>query len=71
MPLAFHHFEKELLQDTNNPHAEAARESLEAGFPIFYGDDKYPGRVIREYPGGHKELVFIETDGTIKTDKFI
>jgi len=36
----------------------AARESLAAGVPIYYAEEDTPERaVIKEYPGGRRELV--------------
>lgn len=44
-----------------NPGAEAARERLAAGQPIYYREGDTPaGQVIKEYPDGHRELVAFE-----------
>jgi hypothetical protein len=42
----------------------AAREHLSAGFPIYYSDAGTPaGLVVKEYPGGDKELVRFDPTG--------
>jgi hypothetical protein len=43
---------------------EAAREHLAAGHPVYYGDDAYPGYVVKQYPDGRKELVNFDKNGT-------
>lgn len=37
--------------------SEAAQELLDAGIPIYYSDDAYPGETVKEYPDGHREIV--------------
>lgn len=42
----------------------AARSHLEAGFPIYYSEDDTPAEaIIKEYPGGRRELVRVDLDG--------
>lgn len=42
----------------------AARESLAAGFPIYYSEADTPeDAIIKEYPDGHRELVRFDQDG--------
>ncbi|PWU11884.1 MAG: hypothetical protein C5B47_00190 [Verrucomicrobia bacterium] len=43
----------------------AAQEHLAAGFPIYYGDDRYPDEIIKEYPDGRQQLVKVALDGQI------
>ena len=40
-----------------------AEENLRAGISATYRDEKYPGKLIREYPGGHREFIDLDTDG--------
>lgn len=44
---------------------QAAARHLAAGRPIYYGDDAYPDAIIREYPGGRKQLVSVSENGVI------
>ncbi|OIQ80724.1 hypothetical protein GALL_375210 [mine drainage metagenome] len=43
----------------------AAKEHLAAGRPIYYGDDAFPGEVIKEYPDGRRQIVVMNADDTI------
>jgi hypothetical protein len=43
----------------------AARDHLEAGYPIFYCDDRFDTEIVREWPDGRQELVKVGTDGEI------
>lgn len=52
----FEAFERE-IEDTGD---EAARRHLNAGRPIYVGDDAFPGRVVREYPDGRRELMRLD-----------
>jgi hypothetical protein len=51
-------FEAELANDDGC----AAQSHLDAGRPIYYGTDEYPG-IVREYPDGRRELVSISVVG--------
>lgn len=52
------HFESQLEQDDGTE----MRRVLRAGVPVYYTrDDTPPGCVIKEYPGGRKELVDFST----------
>jgi len=42
---------------------DIAQGKLDAGHPVIYCDDKYPGKIIREYPDGGKEFVGLDEDG--------
>lgn len=43
---------------------EAARETLKAGFPVYYVDAETPaGLVIKKHPDGRRELVSWSADG--------
>lgn len=47
-----------------NDDGAAAREHLEAGFPIYYSEaDTPPDVVIKQYPDGRRELVRFDMDG--------
>lgn len=52
--------EKAALKDDG----AAARSHLEAGFPIYYSQDDTPAdAIIKEYPGGRRELVSFDHNG--------
>jgi hypothetical protein len=52
------------IAEMTSDNESAAREHLAAGRAISYREDSTPPRhVIREYPDGHRELIFIDTDG--------
>jgi hypothetical protein len=40
-----------------NDSGEEAKRHLAAGRPIYYGDDRYPDAVVKEYPDGLRQLV--------------
>ena len=41
-----------------------ARGHLTAGFPIYYSEADTPvGAIIKEYPGGRRELVSLDREG--------
>ncbi len=44
---------------------QAAQSHLDAGRPIYYCEDAYPDEMVREWPGGNRELVTVALDGTI------
>lgn len=43
--------------------AEAKRH-LAAGRAIYYGDDRYPDAVVKEFPDGRRQLVTFTDDDT-------
>ncbi len=48
-----------------NDDGLAARQHLAAGRPIYYGDNRYPEGIVKEYPDGHRQLVSISGAGVI------
>lgn len=48
-----------------NDDGLAARQHLAAGRPIYYGDNRYPEGIVKEYPDGHMQLVSISDSGVI------
>ncbi len=57
---------RDLLSGALHDDGEAAREHLQAGFPIYYAhDDTPPGLLIKEHPDGRRELVIFDRDGDI------
>lgn len=47
-----------------NDDGAAARSHLEAGFPVYYSEPETPeGVIIKEYPGGRRELVRFDLAG--------
>jgi hypothetical protein len=58
--------EQKIREDEEDIHTgicEAAQELLDKGIPIYYGDDQYPGKTIKEYPDGRREIVTIDKQG--------
>ena len=43
----------------------AAQQHLDAGHPIYYGDEAFPEGFIKKYPDGRKQLVTISEDGKV------
>lgn len=55
---------QDLLKAARHDDGAAAREHLEAGFPIYYREDDTPeGLLIKEHPGGRRELVRFDEAG--------
>lgn len=54
-------FETELIHDDGL----AARRHLEAGRPIYYGDEAHPGGLVKQYPDGRRQLVTVGPDRRI------
>lgn len=50
---------------------EAARHHLNAGRPIYVGDDAFPGRVIRQYPDGRCELMKLDERDVLVVDRVL
>ncbi|MBW8067789.1 MAG: hypothetical protein GJU73_10140 [Ferrovum sp.] len=48
-----------------NDDGQAAKEHLAAGRPIYYGDDRYPEGLIKEYPDGHRQLIAVSAEGKV------
>jgi hypothetical protein len=48
-----------------NDDGQAAKQHLAAGRPIYYGDARYPGQVMKEFPDGRKQLVAVSDKGEI------
>ena len=47
----------------------AAKAHLAAGRPVYYGDPKYPGQIVREFPDGHREIVTIDLQNVVTVIK--
>ncbi|MRR50426.1 MAG: hypothetical protein EG825_05855 [Rhodocyclaceae bacterium] len=43
-----------------NDDGLAAKQHLAAGRAIYYGDERYPEGLVKEYPDGRKQLVTID-----------
>lgn len=54
-------FERALANDDGL----AAKQHLDAGRPIYYGDDRYPNGLVKKYPDGRKQLVTVSNGGEI------
>jgi hypothetical protein len=57
--------EKSVLQDDGR----AAKAHLAAGRPIYYGDPRYPGQIVREFPDGHCQIVTIDLQNVVTVIK--
>ncbi len=53
--------EAEMMEEDDT----AAQEHLAAGRPIYYSDTRYGNGIIREWPGGRKELVTVDKEDNI------
>ncbi|MEW5729309.1 MAG: hypothetical protein AB1918_15885 [Pseudomonadota bacterium] len=51
-------FTRALASDTG----EEAKRHLAAGRAIYYGDDRFPDGVVKEYPDGRRQLVTFSKD---------
>ncbi|WP_035178673.1 hypothetical protein [Acidocella facilis] len=55
---------RDLLHAVQHDDGAAAKEHLQAGFPIYYAkDDTPPGLLIKEHPNGRRELVRFDEAG--------
>jgi hypothetical protein len=54
------------IEDTGD---EAARRHLNAGRPIYIGDDAFPMRVIRQHPDGRRELMRLDETDVLVVDR--
>ena len=55
----------EFVNALANDDGFAAKQHLAAGRPIYYGDDRYPEGLIKEYPNGSRQIVSVDPDGKI------
>ena len=49
----------------------AAKSHLAAGRAIYYGDPRYPGQIVKEYPDGRRQLVHIDEKSVVTVIKEI
>ena len=55
---------RDLLHALQHDDGAAAKEHLQAGFPIYYAKDDTPaGLLIKEHPNGRRELVRFDRAG--------
>jgi hypothetical protein len=47
-------------EDSGPEICEAAQELLDAGIPIHYSDEEYPGETVKEYPDGRREIIDLD-----------
>ncbi len=59
--LASPEFERAMTNDDG----QAAQQHLDAGRPIYYGDARFPGGLVKKHPDGRKQLVTVSADGKI------
>jgi hypothetical protein len=43
----------------------AAKAHLAAGRAIYYGDPRFPGQIVKEYPDGRRQLVDIDEKSVV------
>lgn len=43
----------------------AAKAHLAAGGAIYYGDPRFPGQIVKEYPDGRRQLVDIDEKSVV------
>lgn len=43
----------------------AAKSHLAAGRSIYYGDPRYPGQIVKEFPDGRRQLVAIDRQNVV------
>ncbi len=48
-----------------NDDGLAAKQHLSAGRPIYYGDERYPEGIVKEFPDGRRQLVSISNKGVL------
>jgi hypothetical protein len=58
-------------QEIEGAGDEAARHHLNAGRPIYVGEDAFPGRVIRLYPDGRRELMRLDEHDVLVVDRVL
>jgi len=63
----FEEFEKELTEGSD----EVAKRHLAAGRAIYIGDDEYPGKTIRLYPDGRREIIGLDETYSLVVEKII
>lgn len=54
------------LKVIKHDDGQAAKQHLAAGRPIYYGDMRYPGKLVKKFPDGRKQLVLIDLTGKIE-----
>jgi hypothetical protein len=63
----FEEFEKELTEGSD----EVAKRHLAAGRAIYIGDDAYPGKTIRLYPDGRREIIGLDENYSLVVERVI
>jgi hypothetical protein len=53
---------EDIVRGIINDDGAAAKAHLAAGRAIYYGDEKYPGEIVREWPDGRRELVAVSAE---------
>jgi hypothetical protein len=57
-------FWEQFAADLANDDGDAAREHLQAGFPIYLRTDDTPGNAVeKQFPDGRRQLVKWDLDG--------
>lgn len=63
----FDNLEKELSEGSD----EVAKSHLAAGRAIYIGDDEFPGKVIRLYPDGRREIIGLDENYSLVVERVI
>lgn len=62
---------REIEESIQQDDGRAAKEHLDAGRSIYYGDPGYPGQIIKEFPDGRRQLVEIDRRNVVTVIKEI
>lgn len=55
---------RDILNAAEKDDGAAARDHLNAGFPVYYCDENTPyGMVVKQHPDGRRELVSFDASG--------
>lgn len=60
---------REIERAVHSDDGLAAKTHLAAGRAIYYGDQRYPGQIIKEHPDGHRQLVHIDENSVVTVIK--
>ena len=60
-----------VIEGIQKHQPEAAKAHLAAGRAIYYGDPRYPGQIVKEYPDGRRQLVHIDEKSVVTVIKEI
>ncbi len=56
---------EDIVRGITYDDGRAAKEHLAAGRAIYYGDEKYPGEIVREWPDGRRQIVSVNAKSEV------